>query len=53
MRFSLIGSALAEGSALLGAVFMMMGGEPWIYVLGLLIFLGSWGLLPADPAQEP
>jgi hypothetical protein len=52
MRFALVGSALAEGSALLGAVFMLMGGEPWIYLLGLLVFLGSWGLLPADPAQD-
>src|SRR4051812_21100173 len=40
VTWSLVGSALAEGAALLGAVFILLGGEIWIYVLGLLIFLG-------------
>ena len=51
LTWSLIGSALAESAALLGAVIILMGGEIWIYALGLLIFLGTWSLLPADPEE--
>lgn len=51
VTWSLIGSALAEGAALMGAVIILLGGEIWIYVMGLLIFLGTWSLLPADPEE--
>ena len=47
--WSLAGSALAEGVTLFGAVSMFIGGDIWVYALGLLIFLASWGILPADP----
>jgi hypothetical protein len=45
----LIGSAFAEGAALLGAVYMLLGGDAIVFGLGMLIFLASWTLLPADP----
>ncbi|HSU16990.1 hypothetical protein [Longimicrobium sp.] len=47
--WSLIGSALAEGAALFGAVYILLGGQPWVYALGLAIFLATWAVLPADP----
>jgi hypothetical protein len=28
---------------------MFLGGEPWPYLLGIAVFLASWGLLPSDP----
>ena len=46
---SLVGSALGEGAALFGAVIMLTGGEPWIYLFGLTLFLLTWAILPADP----
>jgi hypothetical protein len=49
--FSLVGSALAEGSALLGAVYMLMGGEATVFALGLVMFLATWTMLPADPEE--
>jgi hypothetical protein len=47
--FALIGSAVSEGAALFGAVYMLLGGDPLPYGIGILIFLASWTLLPADP----
>lgn len=47
--FGLIGSAVGEGAALFGAVYMLLGGDPLPYGIGILIFLASWTLLPADP----
>jgi FtsH-binding integral membrane protein len=44
----LAGSALAEGAALLGAVYMVLGGGIDVYALGLVLFLATWTLLPAD-----
>jgi hypothetical protein len=49
MTFGLVGSAIAEGVALFGAVIMFMGGQPWVWLAGLLVFLLSWAVLPADP----
>jgi hypothetical protein len=46
--FGLIGSALAEGAALLGAVIVFLGGDPVVYALGVVLFLATWTLLPAD-----
>jgi hypothetical protein len=46
---SLVGSALGEGCALFGVVVMIVGGQPWVYAYGLLIFLLTWAILPADP----
>ncbi|HEX8241860.1 MAG TPA: hypothetical protein VF541_00135 [Longimicrobium sp.] len=51
LTWSLIGSSLAEGAALVGAVLILLGGDIWVYALGLLIFLGTWSLLPADPEE--
>jgi len=45
----LIGSALAEGAALLGAVYMILGGDITVYAIALVLFLSTWTLLPADP----
>lgn len=47
--FALVGSAVGEGAALFGAVYMLLGGDPLPFGLGILIFLASWTLLPADP----
>jgi hypothetical protein len=44
----LIGSALAEAAALFGAVFMVLGGSIPVYAIGLVIFISTWTLLPAD-----
>jgi FtsH-binding integral membrane protein len=49
LTWSLIGSAMAEGTALFGAVIMFLGGDIWVYALALLLFLGTWGALPDDP----
>jgi cytochrome c oxidase assembly factor CtaG len=46
---SIVGSALAEAAALFGAVYMLLGGSIGIYALGLVLFLATWTLLPADP----
>jgi len=45
---SMIGSALAEGTAMFGAVIMVLGGGIGVYALGLVLFLSTWTLLPAD-----
>lgn len=49
LTWSLIGSAFAEGAALFGAVYIFLGGQPWVYALGLAIFIATWAVLPADP----
>jgi hypothetical protein len=48
-RFSLCvsGWAAAESTALMGGVFMLLGGEPWAWVGGLAFIAVSWQLLPA------
>jgi hypothetical protein len=48
-RFSLCvsGWAAAESVALMGGVFMLLGGEPWPWVAGLAFIAVSWQLLPA------
>jgi hypothetical protein len=48
---SMVGSALAEAAAMFGAVFMILGGGIGIYALGLVLFLSTWTLLPADPGS--
>jgi hypothetical protein len=49
LTWSLIGSAFAEGAAMFGAVYIFLGGQPWVYALGLAIFIATWAVLPADP----
>ncbi|MFL5541095.1 MAG: hypothetical protein ACJ8J0_19050 [Longimicrobiaceae bacterium] len=49
LTLGLVGSAFAEGAALLGAVFMILGGDISVYAIALVIFLSTWTLLPADP----
>lgn len=44
----LVGSALAEGAALFGCVYMILGGTMTVYALALVIFLATWTILPAD-----
>lgn len=44
----LVGSALAEAAALFGAIYMLLGGDISIYALGLVLFLATWTVLPAD-----
>jgi len=46
---ALIGTAVAESAALLGAVYFFLGGGPEVFAAGLVVFLASWVLLPADP----
>lgn len=47
--YGLIGSAAGEGAALFGAIYYFLGGDLVVFALGLLVFLLSWGILPADP----
>ncbi|HEV7587723.1 MAG TPA: hypothetical protein VGO40_06300 [Longimicrobium sp.] len=44
----LVGSALAEAAAMFGGVYMVLGGGMPVYALGLVLFLATWTLLPAD-----
>ena len=47
---SLIGTAFGEGAALLGVVYYFIGGSDLLpFAVGLLVFLLSWSILPADP----
>jgi len=46
--FGLAGSALAEGTAMYGAIYMILGGDVVVYLGGLVLFLATWSLLPAD-----
>jgi hypothetical protein len=46
---SLIGSAMGEAAALLGAVYFFLGGGLEVFAAGLIVFLATWTLLPADP----
>ncbi|HEX9940187.1 MAG TPA: hypothetical protein VGB15_23840 [Longimicrobium sp.] len=45
----LIGSAFGEAAALFGAIYYLLGGGLAVFAIGLLVFLLSWGILPADP----
>ncbi|HYH83802.1 MAG TPA: hypothetical protein VEX86_28680 [Longimicrobium sp.] len=46
----LIGTAFGEAAALLGIVYYFIGGDDFLpFAVGLLVFLLSWSLLPADP----
>lgn len=49
LTLGLVGSALAEGAALMGAVYMILGGDISVYAIALVLFLSTWTLLPADP----
>jgi hypothetical protein len=46
---SITGWAVSESAALLGGVFMMIGGEPWPFAAGMLVMAFSWMQIPADP----
>jgi hypothetical protein len=45
----LIGTAMGESVALLGAVYFFLGGGLDVFAAGMIVFLASWVLLPADP----
>ena len=48
--YSLMGTAFGEAAALLGIVYYFIGGDDFLpFAVGLLVFLLSWSLLPADP----
>ncbi|HEU4559206.1 MAG TPA: hypothetical protein VFS20_15215 [Longimicrobium sp.] len=47
--YGLIGSAFGEAAALFGGVYYFLGGDLVVFAIGLLVFLLSWGILPADP----
>ena len=47
--YGLIGSAFGEAAALFGGVYYFLGGDLAVFALGLLVFLLTWGILPADP----
>jgi predicted MFS family arabinose efflux permease len=47
--YALIGSALAEGAALMGGVYLFLGGGFEIWALGVILLLATFTLLPADP----
>lgn len=47
--WGLVGSALSEAAALFGGVYYFLGGGLDVFAAGLVVFLLSWTLLPADP----
>lgn len=49
--YSIIGWALAEGAALLGAVVLLLSGDYGPYAFGLLLMAASWAWFPADPER--
>lgn len=49
--YSIIGWAIAEGTALCGGVVLLLGGVASPYLLGLLLMLVSWAWFPADPER--
>jgi peptidoglycan/LPS O-acetylase OafA/YrhL len=46
---SLIAWSVCEAAALLGGVFMFLGGEPWPFATGMLVLIFAWVQIPADP----
>ena len=53
--YALIGWALAETVAILGAVYWLLGGGPLLYGAGVLLFGVAWMLFPireAAPVAE-
>ena len=48
---SLMGWTTMETGALLAALFIFMGGEPWPLAVAVFMILISWNLLPADPLR--
>lgn len=44
--------ALGESGAVLGAVFLVIGGEPWPFCAGLVVLFLAWAIFPADTEQE-
>jgi hypothetical protein len=48
---SVIGWAIAESSAFIGAVVMLKGAATWPRALGMFVVALSWALIPADPQQ--
>jgi hypothetical protein len=49
ITLALVGSALAEGAALFGAVIMVLGGDVIVWVLGVVLLIATFSMLPADP----
>jgi hypothetical protein len=48
---ALVGSAFAEGTAMFGGVIMVLGGDVIVWVVGTVLLLSTFTLLPADPEQ--
>ncbi|HKP76440.1 MAG TPA: hypothetical protein VJT67_13010 [Longimicrobiaceae bacterium] len=48
---ALVGSSLAEGSAMFGAVIMFLGGDVVVWVVGTVLLIATFTMLPADPEQ--
>ena len=48
---ALVGSALAESAAMFGAVIMFLGGDVVVWVIGTVLLVSTFTLLPADPEQ--
>lgn len=48
---ALVGSSFAEGAAMFGAVIMVLGGDVIVWVVGTVLLLSTFTLLPADPEQ--
>jgi len=48
---ALVGSALAEGTALFGAIIMFLGGDVVVWVIGTVLLVSTFTLLPADPEE--
>ena len=47
-----IDAALAEGLVLFGAVYLFMTGQTVLFLIGLLVFLGAFLLLPIQPESD-
>jgi hypothetical protein len=50
--YGMIGTAMAEGAAMFGAVIMFLGGDITVYAFGVVLLLATWTLLPADSESE-
>lgn len=43
---ALIAGAMAEGIGFFGAVIMLLGGAPWVWALGIVMYAAAWQALP-------
>jgi hypothetical protein len=52
-QLAIVGWALGEGVALLGGVIYMLTGSPRLYLLGVLVLLAAFALVPIPRDPDP